>query len=1060
MLVAQVAVAQQYPSLEEFGRNRIQYRKFDWKVIKTSNFEIYFYQEGAQIANLAAQYAETDFDRITEILGYTPYNRIKIFLYNSPQELAQSNIGLSTAGYANKRELDFSKSRIELAFTGDQIGFKKLLIREVSMLFVYDMLYGGSLKDALQSSLLLSLPDWFMPGIASYIAEGWSTDMDDYMRDVALHRPVRKPSVLTGEEAMRVGHSIWNYIAERYGKDNISNILNLTRIIRNEQNSIASTLGVPYNRFLREWRDYYAGMAKSVVAAAKPGEDALRLTISTPKEPAKLTSLRLSPDGSKLAYGIAKRGKFDVVVVNTATQKRTTILSGGYKQDESPVKPSVPLVAWQRDNLVVLTDEKGRSNLYVYTNLDKKPKLRSRQVVRGVNQVIDMDASDDGASLIFSADRRGQNDLYLYSIGRGTVQQLTNDLYDDLHPQFVGRTRQIVFASNRLADSLGRDKGTYKTIQNQLSLFLHDGTPRPEAVLRLTDSLSTAMRPIASSEATVYYLDETSGIRNLVRLNTEEKTKDFVTAFSQDIRRYDLNPASGGFAYSQLDNGNEVLAFRPRLNLGQSIQVSPTRRAEAMGIGRADSLTTRTPTSAPAAVEKKAEPATPPTIALKPGEVDTDNYQFDEDVLKATENRLRRSPGTTTASALIPRTRRRENVTIRGPFDYRGMFVASDASSEWRIDPLRGFGYFQSLTMNDLLENHVIRAGLFITTTLRNSDFFAEYRNLVNRIDYGVRVDRKTLFTDPGGFAQKYRFNKVSVSASYPISVNSRFTLSPGYVVTRLLNVSDIQGNDPASDYAMLRGEFVFDNTSLNGMNMIEGTRFKVRYDNYTGVRSLSESFNRLSLDFRHYQKIHRNIILAGRVSASHSAGRAPKQSTLGGMENWISISDETKEQSINPNSPNANPLLLTQVRDYRDVFFLELAAPLRGFRLGKLTGNSHVLANAEFRLPVVQFLHRGPVTSNFLRNFQLVAFTDIGTAWSGRGPFSRQNSLNTQIVGGDGDPFRATVTNFKNPFLIGYGAGARTMLFGYYVKFDYAWGIENNVVGKPIAYLTLGYDL
>jgi hypothetical protein len=1057
LLVMNEVVAQNYPSQEQFGRNRIQYRKFDWKVIKTSNFEIYFYQDGNQIANLAAQYAETDFDRITEILGYTPYNRIKVFIYNSPQELSQSNIGLSAPSGTNYKELSLAKSRLELAFTGDQISFRKQLIREVSLLFVYDMLYGGSLKDALQSSLLLSLPEWYMPGIASYIADGWSIDLDDYMRDVALTRPVRKPSALVGEEAMYVGHSIWNYIAERYGKDNISNILNLTRIIRNEQSSIASTLGVPYSRFLREWREYYSSMAKPVVDAYKPGEDGFQVTVSNSREPVQLTSLKLSPDQSRYAYATTWRGKFEVTVVNTQTQKKQVIRKGGYKQDESPVKPASPLITWQRDNLLVLTEERGQTYLHVYTNLDKKPKLKQRMVVRGVSQVIDMDASDDGASVVFSADRRGQSDLYLFSMGRGTVQQLTNDLYDDLYPQFVGRTRQIVFSSNRRIDSLGLDKGNYKSIRNQLSLFLHDGTPRVEVVSRLTDSLSIAMRPVAASENTIYYLDDATGVRNLARMDVETKTKEFVTAFSQNIRRFDLNPASGAMVYSQLKNGSEVIGFRPRVNLNQTRQLPLTRRATVQEMPKAVATTTTAPGTSSATAAKAVDSTAVTSLKLGPGEVDTDNYQFDSDVAKTIEFKQRRNTSTS-ASVAIPRTRRRENVTIRGPYKYQGLFVASDASSDWRIDPIRGFGFFQSLTMNDLLENHIIRAGLFITTNLRNSDLFTEYHKLVNRIDFSARFDRKTIFSDEGQF-QKYRFNKVTLSASYPISVNSRFTVAPFYIVTRYLDLLQVGGS--SSDYTGAKAEYVFDNTTLNGMNMIEGTRFKLRYENYvgltekveSGVRRGAGSFDRITVDLRHYQKIHRDIILALRLSGSHSAGAAPKKSTLGGMENWIGISEGIKEDRAN------NPLLLSPNRDNRDVFFLDLAAPLRGFRLGKLTGNSHMLANAELRLPVIRYLHRGPVTSNFLRNFQLVAFSDIGTAWAGKGPFSRQNSLNTEIVGGAGDPFQATVTNFKNPFLLGYGAGARTMLFGYYVKFDYAWGVENNVVGKPVAYLTLGYD-
>jgi hypothetical protein len=107
--------------------------------------------------------------------------------------------------------------------------------------------------------------------------------------------------------------------------------------------------------------------------------------------------------------------------------------------------------------------------------------------------------------------------------------------------------------------------------------------------------------------------------------------------------------------------------------------------------------------------------------------------------------------------------------------------------------------------------------------------------------------------------------------------------------------------------------------------------------------------------------------------------------------------------------------------------------------------------------MPLVKYFYRGPITSNFLRNFQLVGFTDVGTAWTGKWPFNRQNSLNTEII--RLDFFSATVNNFRNPFLLGYGLGARTMLFGFYVKFDYAWGFDNGEVNKPIPYLTLGYD-
>lgn len=1069
------ASAQNYPSLEQFGKNRIQYRNFNWKIIRTANFEIYFYQDGNTLANLTAQYAESEFDRITELLGYTPYNRIKIFLYNSPQELAQSNIGISVVGELDSREIDLAKSRLEIAFTGDQVSYRKRLIHDISMLFVYDMLYGGSLKDALQSSLLLTLPDWFMPGIASYIAEGYSIELDDYMRDASVSRNIRKPNLLQGRDAERVGHSIWNYIAQKYGRDNISNILNLTRIIRNEQSSIQSTLGVPYGRFLREWREYYANMAKATPSAG--GSDDLTIPVRGTARDHVLNDVKISPDKQLIAFSSVNDGKFNVEIYNTTTKKRYSVLQGGYRLDGHATVTKTPLVAWQRENnLTVVTDENGKSYLYVFTNLDKRPKQRSRQAINGLTQIVSIDASDDGGSLVMSADRRGQNDLFLYSINRGSYAQLTNDLYDDLNPVFVGRgTGNIVFASNRSLDTLGVDKGSFRTIRDRYSLFRHEGGARATSVTRLTDSLTNAMRPIAAGERTVYFLGTASGVQNLYRLNIGDSTSasviNQITALPTSIRQYDLIPANGGFVYSAIRNGEIYIGYRSQLPLNTALTMGPTQRNTLLGLNNVApkpapstvSSTDTTQTSATAPVTSTTA-AVVGGMQLEPGEVDTDNYQFDPEVVKAAEFRQRRSTGfpSATSSASILRNRRRENITIRGPFDYRGLFIANDATSSWRIDPIRGFGFSQNITMNDLLENHIIKAGLFITTNLRNSDLFAEYHNLTNRIDFGVRVDRQTLYFDNNaGFNQKYRYNRIALSASYPISVTTRFTFSPFYALTRRINLSQVSEADRTSDYAGLRGEFVYDNSKINGMNMMEGTRAKVRFENYAAIRSSSESFRRLTVDIRHYQKIYRDLMLAVRMSVSQSGGPAPKQSTLGGMENWVA--QQREDIATNPLLiPNSN---VQTDDDYRNVFFLDLATNLRGFRLGKLTGNSHVLVNTELRLPLVKFLYRGNITSNFLRNLQLVAFSDIGTAWSGRGPFNRQNNLNTTRIGfnplpnGNLPPFGAVVTNFKNPFLIGYGVGARTMLFGFYVKFDYGWGLEDKVVNKPIPYLTVGYD-
>merc|ERR1711916_154998 len=113
----------------------------------------------------------------------SPYNKTKILIYNSIIDLQQSNIGVYNQGYDVGGQTNFVRSEIELAFTGSKARFKNELALGISDILIFEMMYGGNLKEIFQNSYLLNLPEWFMAGAASYIAEGWSVEMDDYLRD-------------------------------------------------------------------------------------------------------------------------------------------------------------------------------------------------------------------------------------------------------------------------------------------------------------------------------------------------------------------------------------------------------------------------------------------------------------------------------------------------------------------------------------------------------------------------------------------------------------------------------------------------------------------------------------------------------------------------------------------------------------------------------------------------------------------------------------------------------------------------------------------------------------
>jgi outer membrane protein assembly factor BamA len=252
--------------------------------------------------------------------------------------------------------------------------------------------------------------------------------------------------------------------------------------------------------------------------------------------------------------------------------------------------------------------------------------------------------------------------------------------------------------------------------------------------------------------------------------------------------------------------------------------------------------------------------------------------------------------------------------------------------------------------------------------------------------------------------------------------------------------------------YAGAKTEIVYDNSVTTGMNLMEGTRGKISLLHYQGLDNNQNSFSRASIDLRHYQKIYKEIVFAVRGFAGTFFGNSPKKFLLGGMDNWLfnktDVSGSDAQNQFNP---------LGVASENQDVLFVEYVTNLRGFDYATLFGNSAMVMNAELRIPVVRTLTNGPVNSNFFRNLQLTAFYDIGTSWSGKPPFTSQNAVSYDVV--HQGPFTAKIKNYLNPWLYSYGAGIRTVVFSYYLKFDLAWPVQNYQVGKPRGFLTLGFD-
>jgi hypothetical protein len=380
-------------------------------------------------------------------------------------------------------------------------------------------------------------------------------------------------------------------------------------------------------------------------------------------------------------------------------------------------------------------------------------------------------------------------------------------------------------------------------------------------------------------------------------------------------------------------------------------------------------------------------------------------------------------------------------------------------------------GVLLRANFKDLLENYVIEAGFRLPTTFNGAEYYLYLDDKKKRIDKRYVLYRRTIVanrpregsTVPGlsaDFQERTNTLMGLYELRYPLdvftSLRATFGLREDKVRTLSSDAITLNTPDRSEQRASVRLAAVFDNTVDVDLNLKTGTRAKVYTDLIKGFALNTEPNWSLKLnngfmtvvgfDARHYQMLDRRSQIAVRLAGATSFGSEKMLYIMGGVDNWI--------------LPKFNDKIQLPSED--QFAYQAPAVNLRGFRQNIRNGNTFALMNAELRVPVFKYFFKKPVIGNFWRNFQVVGFLDAGTAWQGRNPYSINNPINTEILR---RPTQGPVVSimkvnyFRDPIVLGYGAGLRTVLFGLYLRADYAWGIESRQVQKPMLHLALGTD-
>jgi hypothetical protein len=1125
----------------EFGKNRVQYRKLDWKYFQTPNFNTYYYEKGQTIANFVAQMAEEELPEIEKFMEYGLQRRANIVIYNSYNEYEQSNIGLSMDWQATGGITQLVNNKLVVFFNSDHSQLRKQIRLGIAKTLLDNVLFGDDLGEFAANQALLDLPKWLTDGYVYYVAENWNTDLDDQLKSAMLSGRYKNFYQFAHEKPELAGHAFWNYIEEIYKKENVTYFLYLARVYRNLNAASNRIAKMKFKDLLANFMTYYE---QKYYEDIKNRRNFPKGTISLVEEISdKKDFFQFAPNPAprSMTYAVVEyvKGKTYVVLYENMVDRKV-LLKQGIKTPENQLNPNYPLLAWdgKGTKLACIYWEKGEIKLFVYDLIARYKTVRQSVTPFELIQSFGFMLNDK--QLLMSAVRNGQSDIFIYNIEKDDFEQVTNDAYADLDPTFVAFPNKtgILFSSNRPdATTLGKDTAVPG---NRFNIFLADNFNKSEfrQITQLTKmQYGTARYPAQYNTTHFTFVSDETGIFNRYAgyFTTERAGLDTVFVIGGDHIRNPLpNEIDSALRVHGLQEPDSIYTFSitkdssyvfPITNYqsglletkiaGDNGMVSEVRQEGNMKFLyklRVDETALRRRNVSPRPTDYRQRTIAEQRLSSAQAIDELQKPDEDDDAQKPTDIFETEFAPDTSSRANLPWMNETLNSSVLQTgkrYDYRLKFAVDNFTGGFNNDVLinryqpftgslpvnlQGNGSFNGMlkaSVFDLFED--IRftggvrlpilggsgggasfgpggVGIFVPATQSlfsgGGEWFGRIDYLKHRFDYSLVYYRKTdigsiLGVNGNAFYLdgKMISNLYQVVVKYPFDKVRSLRMSAGIRRDRVVVLGELTPSllEPTlkspdlnrQTFAITRFEYVHDNTLVKTMNILNGLRFKVYTDLNSQINSPSStnpdvkpyklSFN-FGGDARLYVPIYRNFIWAGRAAADFSWGNQKIVYYLGGTDNEL--------------FPKYNMEPRPMDNDYA---FQSLAVNMRGFRQNVANGNNAIVLNSEFRFPVFATLFNKPINNAFLRNFQLVQFVDLGSAWNGKYDKIERPAL---IYPGPGGNTTVRIESGGiGPFVGGYGFGVRSTLLGYFVRMDAGWEMNGFFSGKPVLHFSLGVD-
>lgn len=1019
----------------DFGKNRIQYIPVDWEFYRYEKYDVFFYAGGKDLSHLAARAAQNYLKELEERFNYEMENRLQLILFNRLSDLRQSNLGTMPDAENNPGGMTRQVgNKILLSYEDGTVSFLRQLKIGIADAFVQEFLYGSDFRDRLRASTLMNIPVWFEKGLVRWLAEPWNAVSSSQVRDGLISNRYLYLSRLEGEDAILAGHSLWTYIARSYGEKIVPDVLEMTRINRSVEAGFIAALSQNMKGISQEWLNY---LDKQFYSSEKQLLKESRKSIARKFRTGYVyRQVKISPDEKWIAWVRNDHGRNTVWLAETEGRKPKRLFRKGQRLP-GITDYSFPIMAWHPNGelLVYSDEEKGRLRLNFY---NIKTKETDRKFLNGINKVQSFSIAPDGQQFAMVASKDGKTDLYIFNNVANSFKAITNDWWDEAGCSWMPDGKKILFSSNRTNDTLNTKSEMPLVPSIAHDLFLYDTDSEQPVLRRLTSTPDVhEIQAFPLDNQKISWLSDQNGIQNryqgrfdstIAFIDTTIHYRYFMvsrpmTNGNRSITEHSVGK-SGSVAEVKYDRGRPHLfysasevGFAENEKLVQVLRVDaelPQEKGKAKNAEKSQKSKIK---KVFVFGEKDGKEA----LVLK-SEIATDSFKI---------SRQRVYETAWYSDYLVTRVDRGFLNQVYQPYSANGFFNP----------PVNGL--FR-IGISDLFENYRITGGVRLAGNLTGNEYLLAFQDLRKRFDKSLVFHRQGIQTAQLNGTRVMAHSVIS-KLSYPFNEVARVSGSLSGRVDRTVylstDLSNLNRSNEQNFWVQAKGEYVYDNSFPAGLNMLTGTRMKFTVEYFLNPTEDNQSTTVIGGDFRRYERVGREMILAFRAAAGTSVGPAKLLFYLGGVDNWLI---PRFDDAALP-GPDANYMFQT------------LATNMRGFYQNVRNGNSFGVMNAEYRWNVLRYFSKYPLRSDFFNSMQLVGFADAGTAFTGSSPYSDENTFNQKtIVSG---PIKVVLKNQEEPIVFGFGAGLRTRVLGYFVRADLSWGINDGRRLPALFYLSLCND-